>query len=1091
MPEEEFIEQQFGYVKSGETKKNFTLEYYSLRVKKGGTVVNAKVKTRGTLELYKGASATNVTIKRGGGVYVASGGVMNNISWTPCEGNLDIEPGAKVTFTSKHSGVYYGSDGYLISSAKIMVSKNLVGYSSLDSEDSLLDYGEGPLSKLENNGYAEMHVMSGGTAKATTADRSRITIWKGGVADNTSVHRGDLYVCSGGKAINTVIDDGQVTVERGGSVNNLTLSGAYFYVESGTTVNSVSILRGGKMELEEKASATNIDWTPGIGVIHLSAGAKVSFTSKHSGVYYASDQVLLSHAQTMTEKNVNCLNGDYAYMYVMSGGTATDVNVDRGILQVWSGGTATGAAITDNGILYLTDGGRVCDTEITGTFYAEGGTASNTTINGGWMDVNSGCVANGIVINGDGDGGRHCLSVQSGGIATNITVSRDYDEYELEADSSTKSSNYDDHFSFYDVAAMNCQILVESGGIATNIQLGPGCILCVAKGGKVGNVTKAPGARIIAQTGANLNYKYVVKEVSPDADEGWNGWLYKKKKANTFLTESTGVKLSEADPSIRVDEASPGKDGWDNFAGYGDDTDIVKAELEKGAKVSFTVTASGATKFTVYSLTPGKTAGTYTMKTLLTKKLRKTTKDGVVIYTGTTDALLLNRSGIKGTEYYISVQSTDAKKGGATYYNVFLNTEDGKNRSYFYSDGDNGWNNGPLLVKNGKVKVPDLTQIAALKVADIPASDTRAVVFDDTKPAATDANPVDGGWDNFVGFGDDTDYAKLDLTQPSKLDFTIESTGNVKLVICKVTQNSKGKWSQTEVKTLTVSLKEEENDTCATRSVTILLDRLAAGAAGSGYYVSVRSTNAKKGGQAWYNVSVESTVYPSDFGANNKLFSDKKNKELNANLKGSAVYANGMDVDFTMETGDVDAERYIDGTAYGSFVGFGDEIDFAGVEFKDTGICTFTVETSGTTNGAVKFILCKLTRKSNGVWTEKSLGSFTVRNDEAEYGTGMNGKDFRITDVSGENVKYFVSVQASGSEAKKGGMHYNVTASMSSLYGTAALAMPETECPAGPDIRDSLFAGPDSAQDASLASPLLDPVSEKFPGESANGLLAI
>ena len=60
--------------------------------------------------------------------------------------------------------------------------------------------------------------------------------------------------------------------------------------------------------------------------------------------------------------------------------------------------------------------------------------------------------------------------------------------------------------------------------------------------------------------------------------------------------------------------------------------------------------------------------------------------------------------------------------------------------------------------------------------------------------------------------------------------------------------------------------------------------------------------------------------------------------------------------------------------AFNSFIGYGDTVDYAQVEFKDAGVCNFTVDSRGTAKGTAKFTLYKLTQKSNGVWTTNPPG---------------------------------------------------------------------------------------------------------------------
>ena len=152
-----------------------------------------------------------------------------------------------------------------------------------------------------------------------------------------------------------------------------------------------------------------------------------------------------------------------------------------------------------------------------------------------------------------------------------------------------------------------------------------------------------------------------------DCDDGTNDWLYDKKlgvnpaefATNHITSDTTDVYLDVYDVS---------RDGYDNFVGFGDAVDFAKITLDQAASISFSMNATDAAKFVIYSLTEKK-GGKYTMKALQTTKLKKAAKDATE-YTAETKALSLEAG-----EYFISMESTNAKKGGAAYYNVTLNAD--------------------------------------------------------------------------------------------------------------------------------------------------------------------------------------------------------------------------------------------------------------------------------------------------------------------------------------------------------------------------------------------------------------------------------
>ena len=173
-----------------------------------------------------------------------------------------------------------------------------------------------------------------------------------------------------------------------------------------------------------------------------------------------------------------------------------------------------------------------------------------------------------------------------------------------------------------------------------------------------------------ATKGTNADYSVRVSERSTfftRSDNNWNDFVYNKKTAtlNSNLKSFVTTELKSNTKEILLDkDSSEGE--WDNFVGYEDPVDCAKIVLGSDAKLSFILTATDATKFVIYQLKPGKKLGTYTLKKLQTTKLKKV--KGSNIYKADTKLLSLAEG-----EYYISMESTNAKKGGNASYNVELN----------------------------------------------------------------------------------------------------------------------------------------------------------------------------------------------------------------------------------------------------------------------------------------------------------------------------------------------------------------------------------------------------------------------------------
>ena len=100
-----------------------------------------------------------------------------------------------------------------------------------------------------------------------------------------------------------------------------------------------------------EGSATAVTWTPCIGSVRLTGSGHITYTSNLSGVYFGSNNQLLSSALTLPNKTVT---GD---MYVFTRGTASDVTISsNGYTNVFSGGKIDSVYVHSGGSLYIYSG---------------------------------------------------------------------------------------------------------------------------------------------------------------------------------------------------------------------------------------------------------------------------------------------------------------------------------------------------------------------------------------------------------------------------------------------------------------------------------------------------------------------------------------------------------------------------------------------------------------------------------------------------------------------------------------------------------------------------------------------------------------
>ena len=525
-------------------------------------------------------------------------------------------------------------------------------------------------------------------------------------------------------------------------------------------------------------------------------------------------------------------------------------------------------------------------------------------------------------------------------------------------------------------------------------------------------------------------------------DDGSNDWLYDRKKKQKRNPDENfaAFTLEEGVSEIRLDpEGTVEDETRHNFVGIGDTTDFAKFTLNTAAKLFFTLDATGATKFTVWSLTEGKDKKgntTWTQKSLQSTALKKV--KGSTDYAATTKALLLNAG-----DYYVSMQSTN-KKNGYALYNVTISEA-----SIFYKSGDNtdAWTDMKEKGWSGAI-------------------DDRGTVT-----AATDLVK-----DEWAGFGDKVDCKKFTLASAAELSLSVSAQdGPLKLSVCRLKETTSKKgvttYSQVTVKSVTVKAGQPKS-----------LDslRLAAG----DYFFKVESTNVKK--STGYSVQIADGEFytDGDDGWNNVLLDGKTLNENEAYFYDNKLAGSGavhLDKAGNNKSGSNYATFTCDGNSYGGFVGFGDETDFAKLTLTETSDVTFTLDA---TNDATLEIF-KVT-KNGEKYSKKSIQTVKYKSG----GDAVSSKKPVTLEVK-DGVSYYVSVKATNTRKTTVDprTYYNVSYDIAPEGISSALAMPETDALASAlTMPDGLNLGQYNTD--VLAGSYLDSASDKLFGESGTGLLA-
>ena len=492
--------------------------------------------------------------------------------------------------------------------------------------------------------------------------------------------------------------------------------------------------------------------------------------------------------------------------------------------------------------------------------------------------------------------------------------------------------------------------------------------------------------------------------------------------------------------------------GW---VGYGDELDYCKFSLGSRAKVKFQINASEKVKFTIYRLTG--IPGHYALKQVQTSTTAKTKiyrdEYGDLVepdwaYSSKTAAKTLAAG-----DYYICVKNPDAAKGGDADYEVNFLSDDSKfydtiayNKVYGpeQKTPDNGWNNWLYDSKTQKTVNQDVWDRSGIALDE----NTAEIVLDSGEISFEHNGKV---FHNFVGQGDECDFAIIRLNSAARLVFNIDSTDAAQFSVYRLTQNVKGIYEMKTIQTSSLLLNQETNGFHVTTPGIMLNE--------GQYFISMQSQNADIGGSAYYNVTLDQTqsvfFTKADDGSNNFY---------------NPYHSNNIGV--LDGTQDVLTE---------SWVGYGDEIDYYGFSLNTSAAkLGFTIQTTDD----VIFSVSSVGLNKKGVYALTELLTTTIQ----VKGEGMIVSTKMLAMKEGE---YCFSVK-SANASRGGSADYTVRLSEMSSFqvqDASALSMPETD-----PIADSLAITDRLSLDRydadMLAGSFPDSASDKLSGESSWAQLA-
>ena len=613
------------------------------RVSVVGRANSTVVSGGGSLYISSGGVADEVVIREGGGIYVSGGGTASVINDNPwgVRHLVFSDYGAEVSYIDRLTAKVYISSGGVITSADtlddfsvtdgadvVLLSGGIANNTSVTSWGYMHISGGGTANRTTVNSAGYMHILSGGEANSTTVNSSGyICISSGGEANSTTVNSsGRMCISSGGLANNTTVNSvGAVHILSGGTANITTIkSSGHMYVSDGGVADEVIIRSGGILHVSDGGTATIVRDNPfGVlqGTVTSDYGADVSYIDRLTAKVYISSGADITSSDTLDD--FYACNCD---IVVLNGGRVTDITLDE-----WNANMTVSS-------------GAVADT---------------ITVNGGWLCVGSGGVAEKVT-------NRGRLYVSSGGTATVY--------YNPFSDGSNITSEYGATVTYLGIEnkihiysagqiisrtsvlndyALNSghSAVILSGGSATGITVKSGGELYVSSGGSVSGfsgVFSAFSGAVV--NGAALKHDYMVGKVFSSnvgvVEGDWGFSEFDSYMLHTQVLSGGSVYIYKENISFENTTIRSGGimnvTGDEEKSSYSNDrpvkTTFDKLVVEKGGE--FIITRKG-------DVSNGDISGVLTMdeNTVLSKSV---IKSGGIIY-------LLNRA--KGEDITVSVNA--------------------------------------------------------------------------------------------------------------------------------------------------------------------------------------------------------------------------------------------------------------------------------------------------------------------------------------------------------------------------------------------------------------------------------------------------
>ena len=358
----------------------------------GVTSKNLEVIQEGELLILNEGAAQDVTLADGGKAVVSSGGTLYictissggtaNVYESGFAEDITVEENGKLSVSGEGTAYHpVINSGGIMTLAKDATAISAVVQDGGSADVSSTGYAykptvsQGGTMRIWQDGMAEggqvyglLEAQPGGMANnISVLEGGEISVLSEGYVTMISVSSGgSLVLLNGGIGfMDTLNQGGSICVSSGGTALTTTIKGGLLEVKDGGQADTIKMSAGGTVHVSSGGKATKVTWTPCVGIVEIDNGASVAFTSQYSGVYYGSNNKLVSSKiPVVTSRTL----GKLETMCVMSGGTAVDTTVGSGgRMDVYEGGRLAGIQTLESGAIVSMCEGASLDFDLTRT----------------------------------------------------------------------------------------------------------------------------------------------------------------------------------------------------------------------------------------------------------------------------------------------------------------------------------------------------------------------------------------------------------------------------------------------------------------------------------------------------------------------------------------------------------------------------------------------------------------------------------------------------------------------------------------------------------------------------------------------------